>query len=146
MTGPATSGRRLALDPGAERIGIAISDESCLLAAPIGTFEAARLEEKLSEILEKYAIGAIYIGLPIHLSGVEGASAIAARDLANKIAKTFQIPTSLVDERLTTKSANDNYEAIKRYGVDAMAACEILDFALSGEKSLGKIFGSVIEV
>lgn len=146
MSGPLPSGRRLALDPGVERIGVAISDESGLLASPLLTIENSKLDEKLKSIIEESKIGVIYVGLPMHLSGVEGAAATAARDLARRIARNFKVKTSLVDERLTTKSAVENSEGVKRYGLDAMAACEILDFALNGEKKLGKIFGSVIEV
>ena len=146
MKGAIPKGRRLALDPGGERIGLAISDELGLIATPLRTIESSKLDMELSNIIQESNIGVIYIGLPIHLSGAEGNSALAARELAQHIAKTFPVPISLVDERLTSKSASHDQERIKRYGIDAVAACEILNFALTGEKSLGKIFGSVIEV
>ena len=88
----------------------------------------------------------IYIGLPKHLSGAEGESAKAARELAANLAKMFKIPISLVDERLTTRSASVDSEAVRKYGIDAVAAKEILELALAGEKSSKKIFGDVLKI
>jgi putative Holliday junction resolvase len=140
------SGCRLALDPGSERIGIAISDELGLVASPLKVVPTNQIAAEVADILKDKNVIAIYLGLPRHLSGAEGSSAKAARELGERLARDFKIPVSLVDERLTTKSAATNSKAVQQHGIDAMAATEILNLALSGEKKLGRIFGEVVEI
>lgn len=139
-------GRRIAIDLGLARNGIAISDKEGIFATPVGSFSDAALLLSLKEIAAENEILCIYIGLPKHLSGHEGGSANIARDKAKIIAKAAIAPVRLVDERLSTKSAERETEAVKRFGIDAVAACQILEFALQGEKTKGDLFGEAIDV
>ena len=50
----------------------------------------------------------------------------------------------LVDERLSTKSANQSKELVEKFGIDAVAAAEILNLALAGERNSGKRFGEEV--
>ena len=146
MTSEFPSGRRLALDYGASRVGIAISDTSGILATPLKVTSIEDIEDELVRINQEVEFKVIYIGLPKHLSGAEGESAKAARELAANLAKMFKVSISLVDERLTTRSASVDSEAVRKYGIDAVAAKEILELALAGEKSSKKIFGDVLKI
>lgn len=136
------SGRRIAVDVGTVRNGLAISDAIGLTANPVGSFTELGLLEKIREISNEEALGAIYIGLPLHLSGIEGESARLARALARQVAALGVAEVYFVDERLTSKSAESTARAVRDFDIDAFAAAEILSFALQGEKKLGTRFGS----
>ena len=138
------SGRRLAIDYGQVRSGIALSDINGLIATPLETILSSTLLDRLLEIGSEYEISAIYLGLPAHLSGAEGEFARLVREMARKIADIKVAPVYLVDERLSTKSAIHAKELVERFGVDAVAAAEILELSLSGERNSGKRFGEAM--
>jgi putative Holliday junction resolvase len=138
-------GHRIAIDYGEKWIGIAMSDSSGLIASPVGTIAATDLEEELLKISEQKSISTIYVGLPIHLSGDEGLSASKARALAARINLLNIAPVRLVDERLSTSSATSDKSLIAKFGIDALAAVEILKFALDGERSQEQPFGSQLD-
>ena len=100
-------GRLLGLDYGTKRVGVAISDSSQLIASPYQVIEATRVLAGLDEILAVEEIEAIVVGLPISLSGEEGASAEGARSLGGKVAEHTGLAVVYVDERFTTKVAED---------------------------------------
>jgi putative Holliday junction resolvase len=138
-------GHRIAIDYGEKWIGIAMSDSSGLIASPVGTIAATDLEEELLKISEQNSISTIYVGLPIHLSGDEGLSAAKARALAGRVNLLNIAPVRLVDERLSTSSATSDKSLIAKFGIDALAAVEILKFALDGERSQEQPFGSQLD-
>jgi putative Holliday junction resolvase len=138
-------GHRIAIDYGEKWIGIAMSDSSGLIASPVGTIAATDLEEELLKISEQNSISTIYVGLPIHLSGDEGLSASKARALAGRVNLLNIAPVRLVDERLSTSSATSDKSLIAKFGIDALAAVEILKFALDGERSQEQPFGSQLD-
>ena len=98
-------GRLLGLDYGTKRIGIAISDSSQLIATPYEVVAADTVLGALDSILEDEDITGVVVGLPTSLSGEEGPSAEAARALAAEVATHTGLEVVLVDERFTTKVA-----------------------------------------
>jgi len=138
-------GRRIAVDFGQTRSGIATSDPLGLIATPLETLPTETLIARIRQLADDEFVLTIYIGLPAHLSGEEGASAKSARDFAKELARLKIAQVQLVDERLTTKSAHDSKELVERFGVDAVAAAKILEFALAGEASKGERFGEAID-
>jgi putative Holliday junction resolvase len=100
-------GRLLGLDYGTKRVGVAICDSSRLIASPYAVLEAAAVLSGLDEILAAEEIEGIVVGLPVSLSGQEGPVAKAARSFAEKVAAHTGKPVVLVDERFTTKVAED---------------------------------------
>lgn len=139
------SGHRVAIDFGEKRVGIAISDPSGMIASPVGTFDVSEMVAVLREISDTQEISTIYCGLPVHLSGVEGLSAEKARSKALEISGLDIAPVRLVDERLSTKSVSGDKALVEKYGIDALAAVEILKFALDGERLQQRPFGSSLE-
>jgi len=139
------TGHRIAIDYGEKWIGIALSDSSGLIASPFGTFAATDLQEELIKLAEQKTISTIYVGLPIHLSGGEGESAVHAKALARLISQLNIAPVRLVDERLSTSSASGEKSLVAKFGIDALAAVEILKFALEGERSQNRPFGSSLD-
>lgn len=138
-------GRRIAIDFGDKWAGIAISDSSGLIASPYKSIPAEEVLNEINQIARDGEVAVIYIGLPLHLSGHEGASVEKARNFASQVAGLKIAPTRLVDERLSTKSASSDKGLISKYGIDALAATEILKFALDGERLQGDLFGKTLD-
>lgn len=100
-------GRLLGLDYGTRRVGVAISDSSRIIATPYTVLPAEGAVEGIVGILTEEDVDGIIVGLPVSLSGDEGASAVAARSFAAEVATRTGLPVELVDERFTTKVAED---------------------------------------
>lgn len=134
-------GRRLGIDYGQARVGLAISDSDGLVATPLTTLKNDRtLMTKLGEIIEEHQIKGIYLGKPKHLSGVEGATAEVVATFAARFMESFDIPIKYVDERLTSghaekllKSAGKSTKE-SRGLVDQLAAVAILELGIQIEK------------
>ncbi|HET9275422.1 MAG TPA: Holliday junction resolvase RuvX [Gemmatimonadales bacterium] len=130
------SGRILAVDWGEVRIGLARSDESQTLAAPLDTLVRRRgrrfpMPAFLAHVDAERPVGVI-VGLPLTPEGGEGPAAGAARELAGLIGRRTGLPVELVDERMTTART---HAAIREQGgstrgrraeVDAHAAAVLL--------------------
>ena len=100
--------RVLALDLGAKRIGIAISDADAAFAFPLDTLANKGREQSLKSLTELIAerdIARVVIGLPIHMDGRKGPEAEAAVAFAAALAKRSGVPVDTLDERLTTAEA-----------------------------------------
>lgn len=146
-------GKRLAFDYGDKRIGVAIADADGLLAVPLTTLNNDQsLNEHLFELFADYAPVMVYVGLPGHLSGLEGESATKARAFARFIASEFEIPVHLVDERFSTQTAHTQLRksgqkpSRRRDIIDQIAATNILETALNYEKMNGAYAGESISL
>ena len=73
--------RVLGLDHGERRIGVAVSDATGTIATPHSVIDrrGKDVSEVLRSVIDEYDIEVIVVGLPLHLSGDEGASAQSAR-------------------------------------------------------------------
>ena len=128
-------GRLLALDLGAKRIGVAVSDELRITARPLPMISRRSWKELLREVIglvESLDARGLVIGLPLSLDGAEGSAAAGVRALAEKFRLSLAVPVYLQDERLTTfaadsdlRSAGLDQETIKRE-IDSEAAAIIL--------------------
>jgi putative Holliday junction resolvase len=144
------SGARLGVDVGTVRIGIARSDPHGLLATPVET--VARGEGDLERILALAAeIDAIelIVGLPLSLAGTPTASTDDATGFAARLAGATELPVRLVDERLTTVSAQAALRASGRSSrqsrsvIDQVAAVIIVQHALDFERAAGTPPGEI---
>jgi putative holliday junction resolvase len=137
-------GVRLGLDVGKVRIGVAGSDPDGMIATPVAT--VARGAGDVAGILAiaaEYAAFELIVGLPLALSGRHTASTDDAVGFATTLAATGGIPVRMVDERLSTVSAQRGLRAsgrtVKRSRsvIDQAAAVIILQQALDFERSGG---------
>lgn len=123
--------RVLALDHGTARIGCAMSDPSGTLATPLPVIEPPE-PRSVAELVAKYEVELIVVGLPLHLSGEEGSQAALARSFCAELEAILEIPVEVYDERLTTRMA----DASKREGAsaapDSLAAAHLLQIYLEG--------------
>jgi putative Holliday junction resolvase len=150
------TGRRLAVDVGRVRIGLAVSDMHAILASPLSTVSRAEsLNESVLSVLKTASeVGElleIYVGIPINLQGESTQSTQDAVEFAQALEDVSQVDVRLIDERLTTSMANNQLKQIgksqkdARSTIDQMAAVAILEFALSVERNKGLAPGLSIE-
>ena len=148
-------GRRLAVDVGTVRIGVAACDSECIIASGLDTVAresdiSSSIDSLLTLINEVNPIE-IYVGLPANLSGSHSKSTLDAISFAKALQGKTTVPLRFIDERLTSVTANANLRASgknsknSRHVVDQVAATIILEQALSMERSLGYAPGKSIE-
>jgi len=134
-------GRRIAFDYGDVRTGVALCDPDGILASPLTVLQSRDKDflNHIVELITQHEAIHIYIGLPVHMSGTEGESVEKVRAFSQSLAERVNVPISMVDERLSTVSAQ---RQLKDAGVsskdskgliDAMAAVAILEQGLSRE-------------
>jgi putative Holliday junction resolvase len=102
------SGRLLGLDVGDRRIGVAVSDPDQGLALPVTTVtrgSGRELAELTSLVREQEAVGLV-VGLPVSLSGEEGAQARRTREFARDLRERLNLPVAFWDERLSSQEAD----------------------------------------
>jgi putative Holliday junction resolvase len=128
-------GRVLGLDVGSRRIGVAVSDPLGFTAQGLDTLERRNKRydfQYLRDVIRKYEVKEIVVGLPLRMSGEEGIQADKMQGFAEELRKRFGLPVHLWDERLTSAEANrllrETDLSIEKRGkaVDRMAAVLIL--------------------
>ena len=149
-------GRRIGVDVGDVRIGLATCDPAALIATPLetlprgdGDLAAIRAHVEAEDAVE------VVVGLPRSLSGKEGPAAAKAREFATALAVELDTPDSggavrLADERLSTVTAESQLRGgglkgkKRRAVVDQAAAVVILQNALDTERSTGRPPGELV--
>ncbi len=131
--------RLLGLDPGAARIGVALSDVGRRIASPYGTLLRAKLKQNAAEvaaIAAREGVGGLIVGLPLDGEQKLGPRAQAARDWAYAMSTATGLPVALVDESFTTADAHERMieaglsRARRGEIIDKAAAAAILQAAL----------------
>ena len=135
-----SAGRLLGLDWGTNRIGVAISDESRLVATPLATFTRRTgrrlpIGAFLSLVEREHPVGLI-VGIPLGDDGLEGAAGTAAREMGRVFAARSGLPVDWVDESFTTadalRHARDAGQRPRK--VDELAATELLQRWLDAQR------------
>ncbi|MBN2343841.1 MAG: Holliday junction resolvase RuvX [Deltaproteobacteria bacterium] len=136
--------RILALDVGTRRIGVAISDETQLIAQPLEFIDVkvANPVREIVRLCKEHQVKTVVIGLPLSMSGGDrGDSSRRAKSLGNVLAEKAHLEVVYFDERFTTTQADrmlieGNVTRQKRKQVvDKIAASLILQGYLDGRKS-----------
>lgn len=144
-------GVRLGVDVGKVRIGVARCDPDGLLAVPVETVprDAKRDLDRIRELVAEFSVVEIVVGNPIALSGAETASTADAVAFAERLT-TIGVPVRLVDERLSTVSAQQSLRQAGRSSkqqrgiVDQAAAVIILQHAVDFERTSGREPGRLV--
>ncbi len=120
-------GRRIGIDVGTVRIGVAVSDPDGILATPVETVRRdAKHLRRLTALVEEYEAVEVVVGLPRTLADRAGTSAQDAVAVADSLAAKIGVPVRLADERLTTVSAT---RSLRDAGVRAKAQRSVIDQA-----------------
>jgi putative Holliday junction resolvase len=125
--------RVLALDYGAARTGVAVSDASGTLARPVCVVRKAATEDGLAEltrIVVEQEAERVVVGLPLTLRGEHGKQAAETERFVEALRALLTVPVETADERFTTALA-------QRFGgsapEDAVAAAHLLQGWLDRE-------------
>ena len=115
----------LALDFGAARTGVAVSDPTGTLARPLCVLEKAATEaglDSLVEVIEEEAPALVVVGMPLTLRGEHGEQARTTAAFVDALKERIPIPVETFDERFTSVLAD---------GDDAKAAAHLLSSYLA---------------
>jgi putative Holliday junction resolvase len=147
---PLPRGRRLGVDVGKVRVGVAVSDPDGILATPVVTLPRdmgaaadsvpADIAE-LARLVTEHEAVQVVVGLPVRLNGSEGTAAIDIRAYAERLARAVgHVPVVLADERMSTVVATRRLAERgvrgkrQRAVVDQAAAVEILQSWLDAQR------------
>lgn len=143
-------GVRLGIDVGKARIGVARCDPDGMLAVPVETVPRSDAAiGRLQELALEYAPLEWVVGLPFNLQGQETPSTTDARQFAAELFDATQIPVRLVDERLTTVSAQALLHSAgrntksSRAVIDQVAAVVLLQYTVDSERR-GRTIGEAL--
>jgi len=150
VTNPVPRGRRLGVDVGKVRVGVALSDPDGILATPLVTVArdmGAAPDTvpgdiaQLVRLVGEHEVVQIVVGLPVRLNGEEGAAAIDIRAYAGRLEQAVRpVPIFLADERMSTVVATRRLAERgvrgkrQRAVVDQAAAVEILQSWLDAQR------------
>ncbi len=136
-------GRIVAVDFGLKRLGVALSDETKIIASSLKTLIAGKNSEEtaklLLQLLQEYSIDKIIFGNPLHMNGSVSFLADEVRHFISIFEKMINIPISLWDERLTSVQAHRTMQlgGVSRKNrakkVDALAAIILLQSYLDSQ-------------
>jgi len=150
-------GRRLGVDVGKVRVGVAISDPDGILATPLVTLDRDTSEPpeddeawvptdvaSLAQLVAEHEVVEVVVGLPVTLAGTESYAAIYARAYSRVLARVVApVPVRLADERMSTAVATRRLSergvrgGRRRAVVDQAAAVEILQGWLDSRRRDG---------
>lgn len=141
------------MDVGTVRVGVARCDPDGILAIPITTLTRDdAVFGTLAELVAEYDVIEVVVGNPVTLAGDIGPAAQAAAAFAVQLTTSIAVPVRLVDERLTTASAQRSLHAAgrdtrgSRSVIDQQAAALIVQTAIDAEKTTGRPPGAIVEV
>ncbi|MQG39881.1 MAG: Holliday junction resolvase RuvX [SAR202 cluster bacterium] len=126
----------LGLDVGDKKTGVALSDESGIIAFPLDTLTSSSDNiTEIRDLIDKYNVREIVVGMPYTLSGNIGAQANRVEEFIKKLNEAINLPVIKIDERFTTQEAKritsehkikSKKKMIGKWTDDALAASIIL--------------------
>jgi len=143
------AGRVLALDPGAKRVGVALSDPLGIAVQALAPLDASRgrrnLLAEVAALIVAHQPAQVVVGLPRNTDGSEGPGALGARRLAAEIEAAHPgVEVVMYDERFTTILAEqvlleaDVSRAKRRRLLDGQAAVVLLADYLRSRSALDR--------
>lgn len=132
--------RVMAIDFGAKRIGIAVSDALGITVRPVETIRRETIERdiaRLKRLVEELEAEAVVFGLPLRMDGTAGEAADRAMKFAERLRSKLAVPLFMQDERLTSYEAEQMMiergfgRTTRRARSDEFAAMIILEDYLS---------------
>src|SRR5215475_10158358 len=98
----------MGLDVGKARIGVAVSDETGLIARGVTTLQRTSGKkdfEALARLVEENAVRHIVVGNPLNMDGTAGEQSLRMRSFAERLRAATPVEVSLWDERLSSFAA-----------------------------------------
>lgn len=125
----------VALDVGQARIGVAVSDDTGLIATPLTVIHrrsTAQAIEAIARLVREEGASLVVVGLPVSFDGTLHEQARSVQSFARKARRAVDIPMVYADETLSTVRAEELLRASGmrperiRERIDAAAAAVIL--------------------
>lgn len=134
--------RIMGLDIGDKRIGVALSDPGEILASPFTIIERSDEEQNIAaliDIIRRYEVGKVIVGLPRSMDGTTGHQATKVEAFIEQVRGHTQVPIEFRDERLSTVSARRLVQSTGRKAkgkprYDAAAAAVVLQAYLEEQR------------
>jgi putative Holliday junction resolvase len=132
---PDIIGTVLAFDFGEKRIGVAVGEIILKEAYPVTTIEVETNDAKFAKIahlIQEWRPSLLVVGLPTHMDGTEHNLTHLAKKFAQRLEGRFNLPVTMMDERLTSVEAVERLQAAGIKGakqknlMDSVAAQSIL--------------------
>ena len=140
----------MALDVGDARIGVALSDETELLASALVTLRAVgprKDAQAVAAAVREHEAGALVVGVPYRLDGSVGPQAEQVLAFVERLRRVLRIPVETWDERLTSVEAGERLAAAgvrgreRKARLDQAAAALILQEYLDSRRARGAAGG-----
>jgi putative Holliday junction resolvase len=120
----------LALDYGAARTGVALSDATGTLARPAGIVERAGRDaglERIAALVDEHGVELVVVGMPLTLRGEHGDQARETARFVERLRARLDVPVETFDERFTTTLAQQpTGQKASGSPEDALAAAHLL--------------------
>ncbi len=103
------SGRILGFDFGLKRIGVAVGNQKTNSSQPLNPVSAKDGEpiwKDIDALVREWGPTILIVGLPLNLDGRHGEAANAAAKFADALGSRYDIPVTLIDERLSSNEAD----------------------------------------
>lgn len=132
---PDITGTLLGFDFGEKRIGVAVGETLLKVAYPVTTITAETNAAKfaqIADIIKEWRPSLLVVGLPTHMDDTEHAITNLAKKFAQRLEGRFNLPVTMIDERLTSVEAAQYLHASgiksakQKSLLDAVAAQSIL--------------------
>lgn len=145
------TGTVMGIDPGSRRVGVAVSDAEGKIAFPLAVIareDDDSYVDQLANLARLREVSQIVVGLPTRQDGTDGPEAVEAMRLAALLRKVLDLPVTLLDERFTTRIAEEAMRSAKvsarkqRPVVDKVAATLLLQNYLDSQSRAGPETGS----
>jgi len=136
--------RFMGLDVGKARIGVAVSDETGLIARGIATLQRTNGErdfEVLARLVEENEVSHVVVGNPLNMDGSVGKQALRMHSFAERLRAVTPVEVSLWDERLSSFAAEQlliergRHWSKRKQEIDKLAAIVILQDFLDHHNS-----------
>ena len=102
--------RKMGIDYGDKRIGIALSDLLCIISSPYEVYPNKGKEDALKhidKIIKENDVDEVALGLPLNMDGTEGERAKIHREFGQSLEQYSKVKVHFIDERLTSAEAED---------------------------------------
>ena len=125
----------LAFDWGLRHIGVALGQQMIRSSTPLAILKAKEGVpdwQSIEKLLQEWQPALLVVGLPLNMDGTDSVSSDHARRFSRRLQGRFNLPITLIDERLTSHAAKqqrrerEDYRDPRQQTVDAEAACIIL--------------------
>ena len=102
--------RKMGVDYGDKRIGVALTDALCIISSPYEVFQNLSPEQSLqhlNDLIKQFNVDEVAMGLPLNMDGSEGERAKIHRNFGQKFSDLSGVKVVFFDERLTSTEAEE---------------------------------------